>query len=139
VLLLDNSAWSRLLQGAVPKDRANVIGDRMDQREVAICLPFLLEAGYSAQSAIKHRMMMAQFDEMPRITIDREVERIALQAQRELAEIGHHRLAPIDVMIAACAHRVEAGVLHYDGDYDILAERTSLVFESEWLAPPGTL
>jgi hypothetical protein len=30
-------------------------------------------------------------------------------------------------------------VLHYDGDYDILAEHTSLVFESEWLAPPGTL
>jgi hypothetical protein len=27
VLLLDNSAWSRLLQGVVPKDRANVIGD----------------------------------------------------------------------------------------------------------------
>jgi predicted nucleic acid-binding protein len=139
VLLLDNSAWSRLLQGTVPKDRANVIGDWMDQREVAICLPFLLEAGYSAQSAIKHRTMMAQFDEMPRTTIDREVERIALQAQRELAEIGHHRLAPIDVMIAACAHRAEAGVLHYDGDYDILAERTSLVFESEWLAAPGTL
>jgi hypothetical protein len=25
-------------------------------------------------------------------------------AQRELAARGHHRLAPIDVMIAACAH-----------------------------------
>jgi predicted nucleic acid-binding protein len=139
VLLLDNSAWSRLLQGVVPKDRANVIGDWMDRREVAICLPFLLEAGYSALSAVKHRTMMAQFDEMPRIAIDREVERIALQAQRELAEIGHHRLKPMDVIIAACAHKAEAGVLHYDGDYDILAERTSLIFESEWLAPPGTL
>ncbi len=139
MLLLDNSAWLRLLQGVVPKDRAKVIGDWMDRREVAICLPFLLEAGYSAQSAPKHRTMMSQFDEMPRIAIDREVERMALQAQRELAEFGHHRLAPIDVMIAVCAHRAEAGVLHYDGDYDILAEHTSLIFESEWLAPPGTL
>jgi predicted nucleic acid-binding protein len=139
VLLIDNSAWSRLLQGVVSKDRANVIGDLMDRREVAICLPFLLEAGYSAQSAPKHRTMMAQFDEMPRIAIDPEVERVALQAQRELAEIGHHRLPPIDVMIAACAHRAEAGVLHYDADYDILAEHTSLMFESEWLALPGTL
>ena len=42
-------------------------------------------------------------------------------------------------MIAACAHRAEAGVLHYDGDYDILAERTTLEFDSVWLAPPGTL
>ena len=82
---------------------------------------------------------MVQFDRLPRVAIDGEVERIALQAQRELAEIGHHRLAPMDVMIAVCAHRAEGGVLHYDGDYDLLAEHTSLVFESEWLAAPGTL
>ncbi len=42
-------------------------------------------------------------------------------------------------MIAGCAHRAKAGVLHYDCDYDILAEHTSLVFESEWLMLPGTL
>jgi predicted nucleic acid-binding protein len=139
VLLLDNSAWTRLLQGVVPKDRAKTIGDWMEQREVAVCLPFLLEAGYSAQSAPKYRSMMAKFDRLPRLAIDEESERVALQAQRELAEIGHHRLSPVDVIIAACAHKAEAGVLHYDGDYDILAEKTSLVFESEWLAPRGTL
>jgi hypothetical protein len=31
------------------------------------------------------------------------------------------------------------GVLHYDGDYDLLAEHTSLAFGSEWLAAPGAL
>jgi len=139
VLLLDNSAWARLLQGIVPKDRAKTIGDWMEQQEVAVCLPFVLEAGYSAQSAAKHREMMVKFDRLPRVAIDGEVERLALQTQRELAEIGHHRLAPMDVMIAACAHKAEVGVLHYDGDYDLLAEHTSLVFESEWLAAPGTL
>jgi predicted nucleic acid-binding protein len=139
VLLLDNSAWARLLQGVVPKDRANLIGDWMEQREVAVCLPFLLEAGYSAQSAPKYRSIMAKFERLPRIAIGSGVEHIALQAQRELVEIGHHRLPPMDVMIAACAHSAEAGVLHYDGDYDTLAEHTGLVFESEWLAPPGTL
>ena len=50
-----------------------------------------------------------------------------------------HRLAPADVIIAACAHAADMGVLHYDGDFDLLAERTSLTFKSEWLAPPGTL
>lgn len=139
MLLLDNSAWTRLLQGIVPKDRANMIGDWMDRDEIAVCLPFLLEAGYSAQSAAMYRSMMAKFGKPPRIAIDNEVERMALQAQRELAEIGHHRLAPMDVVIAACAHRAEAGVLHYDSDYDILAEHTSLAFESEWLAPSGSL
>ncbi len=139
MLLIDNSAWSRLLQGVVPDDRAREIGDWMDRDEIAVCLPFLLEAGYSAQSAAKYRSMMAKFDEPPRIAIDGEVERLAMQAQRELAEVGHHRLAPMDVMIAACAHRAEAGVLHYNGDYDMLAEHTTLELESVWLAPPGSL
>jgi predicted nucleic acid-binding protein len=139
VLLLDNSAWARLLGGAVSGDRAKSIAERMNRGELAVCLPFLLEAGYSARSAADRKALMTRFAQLPRIAIDSEVERIALQAQRELAEIGHHRMAPTDVVTAACAHRAEAGVLHYDGDYDLLAEHTSLVFESEWLAVPGTL
>jgi predicted nucleic acid-binding protein len=139
VLLLDNSAWSHLGQDRVDNERVETVAAWMDQGDIGVCLPFLLEAGYSAQSAATRRTMMSKFDRLPRIAIDSEVERMALLAQRELAEIGHHRLAPMDVMIAACAHRAEAGVLHYDGDYDILAEHTSLNFDSEWLAPAGTL
>jgi len=139
VLLLDNSAWSHLGQDRVKHERVKEISEWMNQDEIGICMPFLLEAGYSAQLAAKYREMMAKFDELPRIPINHEVERMALQAQLELAEIGHHRLTPMDVIIAACAHKVEAGVLHYDGDYDILAAHTSLIFESVWLAPPGSL
>jgi predicted nucleic acid-binding protein len=139
VLLLDNSAWAHLLGGTVPKDRAEEIAELMEADAIAVCLPFLLEAGYSARSAPDHKALMVRFNQLPAIAIDGEVERMALQAQRELAEIGHHRLAPMDVIIAACAHRAEAGVLHYDGDYDILAEHPSLTFESVWLAPRGSL
>ncbi len=74
-----------------------------------------------------------------RVEIAAAMEDRALLTQRELAARGHHRLAPIDVMIAACAHEVGAGVLHYDRDYDLIAEHTSLSFESVWLAPAGTL
>jgi len=139
VLLLDNSAWSELSYERVSTARRDEISQWMNDGEIAVCLPFILEAGYSAQSAVKHREMMSDFADLPSVTITAEVERLALQAQRELAEIGHHRLPPIDVMIAACAHKAEAGVLHYDGDFDILAEKTSLAFESEWLVPSGTL
>jgi hypothetical protein len=31
------------------------------------------------------------------------------------------------------------GVLHYDSDYDLLVEHTSLEFASEWLTEPGVL
>ncbi len=83
--------------------------------------------------------MMADLERLPRVEIDKEVEATALDAQRELADIGHHRLAPADVMIAACAHVAGMGVLHYDSDYDLLAKHTALQFRSEWLAQPGAL
>jgi predicted nucleic acid-binding protein len=73
------------------------------------------------------------------VSIDADVEATARKAQRELARVGHHRLPPIDLMIAACAHEAAAGVLHYDRDYDVIAELTSLRFESVWVAPSGTL
>jgi predicted nucleic acid-binding protein len=139
VLLLDNSAWARIVQGVLDDERGETIALWIEQRELATCLPFLLEAGYSAQSAADRRAMMAEFEPLPRIRVSPEVEEQALRAQRELAAIGHHRLAPVDIIIAACAHEADAGVLHYDRDYDIIAARTGLEFESKWLAPPGTL
>ncbi len=140
MLLLDNSAWSRVVAGGLPDDRAETVAGWLEQRQLAICLPFLLEAGYSARASVDYQEMMDEFDLLfPRVEIAAAMEDRALLAQRELAARGHHRLAPIDVMIAACTHEVGAGVLHYDRDYDLIAEHTSLSFESVWLAPAGTL
>lgn len=139
MLLLDNSAWARIVGGALGDERAATVASWTEQRKLATCLPFLLEAGYSAQSATHHMTMMADFALLPHVPITPAVEERARQAQRELAAVGHHRLAPLDVMIAACAHETSAGVLHYDRDYDILATRTTLDFNSEWVAPTGSL
>lgn len=139
MLLLDNSAWSRIVAGALDDERAATVADWIEQRQIATCLPFLLEAGYSARSAAHHKEIVTVLDAFPRIALTAAVEERAMQTQHELAAVGHHRLAPVDVMIAACAHEVGAGVLHYDRDYDILATRATLEFESEWVAPPGSL
>ena|ERR1700684_3341009 len=92
MLLLDTSAWAHVLRGTVAKDRASEIGEWMEQGEIAV----------------RHREMMSGFAEFPTITITTEVECLAQQAQRELAEVGHHRLVPMDVIIVACAHKAEA-------------------------------
>jgi len=139
VLLLDNSAWARIVGGSLDDERAATVAAWTDRRELTICLPFLLEAGYSARSADHHRAMMSDFALLPHIAITPDVEESARRAQRELAAIGHHRLAPLDVMIAACAHEAGAGVLHYDRDYEVLANRTTLEFASVWVSPPGSL
>jgi predicted nucleic acid-binding protein len=138
MLLLDNSAWSRIVDGVLDDQRAEQVAEWIEQRYLGTCLPFQLEAGYSAQSAADHEALMAELDLLPRVQITPGAEKWCLQAQYELA-IGHHRLVPIDIIIASCAHDAGAGVLHYDRDYDIISERTCLEFESEWLAPPGTL
>lgn len=76
---------------------------------------------------------------LPRVEITAEVEQLALEAQQDLVSVGHHRLRPTGILIAACAHEAGAGVLHYDKDYDVLREHTRLRFRSEWLAPAGSL
>lgn len=139
MLLLDNSAWSRLLSGAVPAERAEEIAAWIEERRLATCLPFLLEAGYSARSGPDLRKLAARLDHLPRIAVDEEVERLAQEAQRELAEVGHHRIPPSDLVIAACAHRGGDGVLHHDRDYDLIAAHTRLIFDSVWVAEAGSL
>jgi predicted nucleic acid-binding protein len=135
MLLLDNSVWGRRHQGAV-RER---IATAMERREVGVCVPFLLEAGFSARSASHHAEIARRFALLPHAPMTQDVGRLALEAQADLTRIGHHRLAPVDILIAACAHESGAGVLHYDRDYDVLREHTRLRFRSEWLAPAGSL
>jgi len=135
VLLIDNSAWARRRQlGARGRfEAALAVGD------IVVCLPFLLEAGFSARSGGEHDAQIGRLQLLPRVEMTADVERLALRAQSELAAVGHHRLAPADLMLAACAHHSGHGVLHYDRDYDVIAAHTSLEFESEWVAPAGSL
>ncbi len=128
-----------MLGGRVPEDRRELVAGWVEERRLATCLPFLLEAGYSARSGADHRELLRRLEQLPRLPVDEGVERVALDAQYELAAVGHHRLAPSDLVIAACAHLAGGGVLHYDRDYDLILEHTRLDFESVWLAEPGTL
>jgi predicted nucleic acid-binding protein len=138
-LLLDNSAWARLADPALPAERVTEIADAIEGGQIVACLPFLLEAGYSARDARDHDRLLAELLALPRYEIDAAVERRAVDAQRQLARVGHHRLPPVDLLVAAIADRHDFGVLHYDHDYDLLAEKTDLRFESVWLAPRGAL
>ncbi len=72
---------------------------------------------------------------------DRETAEIAIRLQQRLATsaTAGQRVKTPDLLIAALAVQDSLGVLHYDGDYDILRSRTDLRFESVWLAPRGIL
>jgi predicted nucleic acid-binding protein len=139
LLLLDNSAFSRLQQSSLPPDRAEEVRLAMRERRLLVCLPFLLEAGYSARDHREHVTLLDGLRALPAAALDADSESRALGAQRQLAALGHHRMPPPDLILAALAEATGAGVLHYDRDFDLIAKHTDLRFESVWLAPPGSL
>ncbi|HEY7690760.1 MAG TPA: PIN domain-containing protein [Gaiellaceae bacterium] len=53
--------------------------------------------------------------------MDAETIAIARSAQRDLAAKSRHRVPIPDLLIAACAHRHQAAVVHLDRHYDTLA------------------
>lgn len=137
--LIDNSAWSRLQSSALPDDRREEVAEAIESGRLTVSLPFLLEAGYSARSGADHARLLDHLASLPRVITDVDVENRALDAQSQLSRAGHHRLPPVDLIVTALADRYRLGILHYAGDYDLIAEKTDLKFESVWLAPRGSL
>jgi predicted nucleic acid-binding protein len=137
--LLDNSAWARLGHPRLPPSRSDDVAAAIEAGRVVACLPFVLEAGYSARTAGDHRDLVDELLALPWAAIDETVERRAVDAQRQLARTGHHRMPPVDLLLAALADRYQLGILHYDRDYDLIAARTDLRFPSEWLVKAGAL
>ena len=138
-LLLDSSAWVRLGDTRVSAQRADELADGLESGRIATCLPFLLEAGYSARTGREHDELLAELLSLPHYRFDEAAEQRALDAQAQLARVGHHRPPPVDLLIAALADRHGLGILHYDHDYDLIAEKTDLKYNSVWLAERGTL
>jgi len=58
-----------------------------------------------------------------------------VEIQAELAKRGRHRLPIPDLIIAAAAEAAGIAVLHYDGDFDLIAEVTGQPME--WVVPRG--
>ncbi len=139
VALLDLSAWARFEYPTLEQGRRAEMAERLRSARLGVCLPFLCEAGYSARNALEHQEMLDTLLALPFYGIDAAVEARALDAQRQLARAGHHRLPFPDLLVAALADRHGCAVLHYDADYDLLRERTDLRFDSEWLAGRGSL
>lgn len=138
-LLLDNSAWARLGDRSLSAARADEIATALEDGRIAVCLPSLLEAGYSARGATDHAVLLEELLALPVLSIDEAIERRAIDAQGQLARAAHHRLPPVDLILAAIADRHGLGILHYDADYDVLRSKTDLRFESVWLSRRGSL
>jgi hypothetical protein len=68
------------------------------------------------------------------VAIRRAVDAQALLAADKRVS---NRVKPIDLLVAGVADRHGAAVLHYDGDYDLIAKHTDLSFDGVWVVKRG--
>ncbi len=148
-LLLDWSAYSRVLLAQVrpgggrrlSRGQLDTVGDAASAGELVVSSPFRIEARYSARSAQEFRRLSADLDAFAQAVVDRRTWEIAEDAQCQLAETRgvSHRVKFANLVIAAAADQHGLGVLHYDADYDTIAENTTLTYRSRWIAERGTI
>lgn len=131
--LIDKSAFARWAKPAVRE----VIFPLHNAGLLAICGAVEVELLYSVTSkadAVEVRRELSGFDWLP--TPDEVWDR-ALDVQQQLIGNGNWRAVSLpDLVIAATAERHRATVLHYDGDYDMIAAVTGQ--PTQWVVPRGT-
>jgi predicted nucleic acid-binding protein len=138
--LLDTSVWARLRDSRIRGRQADRILKRLAAGTLALTEPLMLEIRYSARDSRDFSRLAEELDALPLLELDAAAARRALDAQAQLAASPRvsHRVKPIDLLVAAVAERHASAVLHYDVDYDLIAENTDLAFESLWAVKRGS-
>lgn len=134
--LLDKSALARWDEPAV----AAVLDPALAAGLLWSCPPVELEVGFSAPSAAEYaalrRDRAATYLNAP---LAPHVGVVALELQASLATARKLRaVGPIDMLIAATAVAHSLTVLHYDGDFEILAETDDRLAQ-RWVVPRGSV
>lgn len=96
-----------------------------------------LEIGYAARSAAEWDDAHAALDAFASIETSTEHVRRALQVQRLLAARHQRGRKVPDLLIAAAAEANDLVVLHYDADFDRIANVTGQLVE--WVVPAGSV
>ena len=147
--LLDWSAYVRVVVAQARPDRGRRLSrqtllafqDAVRDNRLHTSPPFRIEALHSARTAADFLAFSEELDGLAQAGGDATTWLLAERTQRELAEGRRvsHRIPLPDLLVASIASQQGLAVLHYDGDYDLLAQHTSLEFESVWIAPAGSV
>ena len=133
--LADTSALARLHQPVV----AAVLSPLIEAGLVATCGVIEFELGWAARSAAEFDQIRSDRDEGYEwlATRDEDWHR-ALELQGELWRRGRIRAVGFpDLLIAAVADREKVTLLHYDSDFELVAELTSQ--PTQWVVPRGAV
>lgn len=96
-----------------------------------------LEIGYSARSAKEWDRLSEALGAFDAVDTTAEHVRRALQVQRLLASRSQRGRKIPDLLVAAAAEALDLAVLHYDGDFDLIASITGQ--RCTWVVPAGSV
>ena len=132
--LADTSAFARLSKPAV----AAAVAPLIAEGRIALCPPVMFELGFSARNAVDHEAIMSRLDAFDSVPATNADHHRAIGIQRQLAERGQHRaLSLVDALVAAVAEARQLVVLHYDADFELVAEITGQ--PHQWVLERGTV
>jgi predicted nucleic acid-binding protein len=95
-----------------------------------------LEIGYSARNVTEWDRLIEALDAFEAIQTTSVHVRRALQVQRLLAERSQRGRKIPDLLVAAAAEEHDLTILHYDGDFDLIAAVTGQ--RCSWIVPAGS-
>jgi predicted nucleic acid-binding protein len=96
-----------------------------------------LELRYSASNESDYRKLTTMLDGFDRLPLVDAALNIADRTQRSLAKAGLKGRPVPDLIIAAQAELADLTLLHYDGDFDVIASVTGQ--PTRWISPPGSI
>jgi predicted nucleic acid-binding protein len=130
--LADKSVWARLRQPAI----SSVMHSYVERGLIGTCPIIDLEILFSARTGAEHSHFRRQREAFEYFPLTDEIAQRAVEVQGLLANRAQHRSVSIpDLLVAATAERFSLLVLHYDRDYDRIAEITGQPME--WIVPAG--
>ena len=131
--LADKSALARMSNPEV----ARRLGPLLIDGHVATCPIIDFEVLYSARSFADYEQILEERRALTSYPITETITDRAFEVQHGLARRGQHRVPLPDLLIAAVAEVNSLTVIHYDADFDRIAEHTGQ--PAEWVAPRGLL
>lgn len=131
--LADKSALARFPVPAVGA-RLRLL---MDGGLLATCAIVDLEVLYSARALADYEGTLEERKSFDSAPITPEVMATAIDLQHALARRGQHRVPIPDLVISATAKHAGLVVLHYDSDFERIANAGGA--GHEWVVPPGSV
>ncbi|CAN5125301.1 PIN domain nuclease [soil metagenome] len=131
--LADKSALARFPIPAVARRLRPLMEDGL----LASCAIVDLEVLYSSRNLADYEQVLAERRSFDAAPITPAVMERALDLQHALARRGQHRVPIPDLVISAAAQAAGLLVMHYDADFERLANAGGA--PHEWVVPQGSV